>query len=189
MRIPIRPLLFLLVTAAPAIASADDQATSGASPTKAALTVTSSAFEPNGAIPSDYTCDGDNHSPALSWSNVPDAAKTVAILVDDPDAKKGTFAHWIVVNIPSTETSLTANDSLPSGAAVAKNDKGTLGYSGPCPSSGMHHYHFTVFALDTTITTPTNRAAFMQEIQGHVLAKGELVGVYAKQGIKSYDSH
>jgi len=147
-------------------------ATASAGPAKAKLTVTSSAFEAGSAIPSEYTCDGAEKSPPLSWSNVPSSAKSIAILVEDPDAPKGTFTHWMVTNIPPNESSLSAAGSLPQGAVAAKNDKGQSGYAGPCPPSGTHHYHFRVYALDTTIAKPASRGDFMSEIKGHVLAEG-----------------
>jgi Raf kinase inhibitor-like YbhB/YbcL family protein len=157
-------------------------APTGAVAAKGSLTVTSSAFKANEAIPSEYTCDGAEKSPPLSWSNVPAGAKSIAILVDDPDAPMGTFTHWIVTNIPPSETSLSAAGSLPQGATSAKNDKGASGYAGPCPPSGKHHYHFHVYALDTTIAKPSGRAAFLKAIDGHVLADGELVATYERQG-------
>lgn len=145
------------------------------------LTVTSDAFKANEAIPSEYTCDGAEKTPSLSWSNVPSDAKSIAILVEDPDAPKGTFTHWMVTNIPPTETSLSSSGTLPQGATAAKNDKGATGYAGPCPPTGTHHYHFRVYALDKTIAEPTSRADFMKEIKGHVVAQGELVGTYMRQ--------
>ena len=149
------------------------------------LTVTSDAFKANEAIPSEYTCDGAEKRPQLSWAGVPSDAKSIAILVEDPDAPKGTFTHWMVTNIPPSETSLSASGSLPQGAVAAKNDKGAADYAGPCPPSGTHHYHFRVYALDKTIPEPTSRASFMKEIEGHVLAQGDLVGTYSKQGTKT----
>lgn len=166
------PLIFLTLAGAPSLASANTG--------HKTLKVSSSAFGANEAIPSEFTCDGAEKSPPLSWSNVPADAKSIAILVDDPDAPKGTFTHWIVTNIPPSDTSLSEAGSLPSGATAANNDKGATGYAGPCPPTGTHHYHFRVFALDTTLTLPTSRADFMREIKGHVLAQGELVGTYAK---------
>jgi Raf kinase inhibitor-like YbhB/YbcL family protein len=144
------------------------------------LTVTSTSFKANEAIPSEYTCDGSQKSPQLSWSGVPSDAQSVAILVDDPDAPKGTFTHWIVTNIPPSESMLSENGALPQGAVAAKNDKGATGYAGPCPPSGTHHYHFRVYALDKTLAQPASRAAFEKAIKGHVLAQGELVGTYTK---------
>ena len=149
------------------------------------ITVTSDAFKANEAIPSQFTCDGAEKAPSLSWSGVPSDAKSVAILVEDPDAPKGTFTHWMVTNIPPADTSLSSDGALPQGAVAAKNDKGATGYAGPCPPSGTHHYHFRVYALDKTIAQPTSRADFMKEIKGHVLAQGDLVGTYSRQGTKT----
>jgi len=145
------------------------------------ITVTSDAFKANEAIPSEYTCDGAEKTPSLSWSNVPSDAKSIAILVEDPDAPKGTFTHWMVTNIPPSDTSLSTDGTLPQGAVAAKNDKGSTGWAGPCPPSGTHHYHFRVYALDKTVAQPTSRADFMKEIKGHVLAQGELIGTYQKK--------
>jgi Raf kinase inhibitor-like YbhB/YbcL family protein len=151
------------------------------------LTVTSDAFKTNEAIPREYTCDGSQSTPPLSWSGIPSNAKSIAILVVDPDAPKGTFTHWIVTNLPPTATSLAENSALPDQAIAAKNDSGTVGYTGPCPPSGTHHYHFNVYALDTKIGQPTGRADFMAEIKGHVLAQGELVGTYSRQAARRSD--
>lgn len=144
------------------------------------LTVASSAFRHNELIPPEYTCDGTERPPPLSWSGVPSATKSVAILVDDPDAPNGMFTHWLVSGIPPTTTSLPAGGALPPGAVAAHNSKGLTGYAGPCPASGRHLYHFRVFALDTAIAAPASTAAFLSAIDGHVLAIGELVGTYQR---------
>jgi Raf kinase inhibitor-like YbhB/YbcL family protein len=145
------------------------------------LTVTSTAFSANETIPAEYTCDGAENTPTLTWSEVPKNTKSVALLVEDPDAPKGTFTHWLVTNIEPTVTTIGPGTSIPEGAVAAKNDKGKEGYAGPCPPSGTHHYHFRVFALDKMIAPPTSRAAFLKEIKDHVLAEGELVATYTKQ--------
>ena len=171
-------LLFLI--GVPASALADTPTKSSAANTSS-LTVTSSAFSANGAIPAEYTCDGSETSPPLSWSGVPSGAKTIAILVEDPDAPKGTFTHWLVTDIPATTSALDKGASPPDGAMAAKNDKGKTGYAGPCPPTGQHHFHFRVYALDKTLGKITTRAEFQSAIKGHVLAQGELVGTYQKQ--------
>lgn len=167
-------LLLSVLATVPAAALADTPQS-----TKS-LTVTSSAFEPNQAIPSEFTCEGTEQSPPLSWSNVPSNAKSLAVMLEDPDAPKGTFTHWLVVNIPPSESSLSAGGSLPTGAVAVKNDAGKAGYKGPCPPSGTHHYRFHVYALDTVIQKPADRAQFLREIRGHVLAQGLLVATYGK---------
>lgn len=177
MRTTYNLLVPLILAAAPTAASANAN-----HPAKSSITVTSSAIKADEPIPSEYTCDGAEKTPPLSWSNIPPEAKSIAIMVDDPDAPKGTFTHWIVTNIPPSDTSLSEAGSLPQGATAAKNDKGSAGYAGPCPPSGTHHYHFRVYALDKTISKPANRAAFLKAIDGHVLAQGELVATYERQG-------
>lgn len=144
------------------------------------LKVTSTAFSENGAIPKDHTCDGRDISPPLSWSGVPKDAKSIAVLVDDPDAPKGTFTHWLVTGIPPTTTSLPAGGALPERAVAAKNDMGRSGYAGPCPPSGRHHYHFHVYALDLPLHKAMSRTELQAAIRGHVLAEGELVGTYQR---------
>jgi Raf kinase inhibitor-like YbhB/YbcL family protein len=149
--------------------------------TAATLQVHSSAFNNNGAIPEEYTCEGAEVSPPLAWSAVPSRTKSIAILVEDPDAPKGTFTHWLVTGIPPTTTSLDQGAALPAGAIVSKNDKGAAGYAGPCPPSGRHHYKFQVFALDIGLPKGLTRLDLASAIKGHVLASGMLVGTYQKQ--------
>jgi Raf kinase inhibitor-like YbhB/YbcL family protein len=145
------------------------------------LQVSSTEFTSNGDIPTDYTCEGSNISPPLTWSDVPSGTKSIAILVEDPDAPKGTFTHWLVTGIAPTTTSIGKEGNLPAGAVAMKNDKGETGYSGPCPPNGKHHYHFRVFALDTAKVKAASRTEFLSAIKGHTLASGDLVGTYEKQ--------
>ncbi|MGE0547477.1 MAG: YbhB/YbcL family Raf kinase inhibitor-like protein [Kofleriaceae bacterium] len=167
-----------LCSLVPAIAVADNPKPASTSPRS--LTVASSAFTANERIPSEYTCDGNDISPPLSWSNVPDGTRSIAILVEDPDAPGGTVTHWMVTGIPATTTSLDKGAALPHGAMAAKNDKGNAGYAGPCPPSGRHRYRFEVYALDNVPARISTKAEFRAALQGHVLAKGELVGRYQK---------
>jgi Raf kinase inhibitor-like YbhB/YbcL family protein len=164
----------LILSTVPATASGETPAKGGAR-----LDLTSPAFENNEPIPSEYTCDGAQLPPPLSWTKVPQGTRSIAILVEDPDAPKGTFTHWLVTGIPPTTTSLTT--ALPSGASASKNDAGTLGYTGPCPPSGTHRYAFRVYALDLDLPTQRSRTAFLAAIRGHVLASGQLVGTYTKR--------
>ncbi len=142
--------------------------------------MTSSAFGANGAIPSEYTCDGAQTTPPLTWSNVPKNTRAAAILIEDPDAPNGAFTHWLVTGIPPAITSLSSGGTLPEGAMVAKNGKGDTGYIGPCPPSGRHHYFFHVYALDTTIPGPATKEDFLSSINGHILAEGQLIATYQK---------
>jgi Raf kinase inhibitor-like YbhB/YbcL family protein len=151
-----------------------------ASDAPADLAVTSTAFTMNQTIPVEYTCTGSETAPELSWSRPPAGTRSIALLVEDPDAPKGTVTHWLVTGIAPTMTSLAKGGALPSGAVAAKNEKGKPGYMGPCPPNGLHHYYFKVFALDVAVPTPILKPAFIAMIQGHVLAQGELVGTYSK---------
>jgi len=147
---------------------------------RASLDVSSTAFAANNPIPAEFTCEGGNQSPPLAWSGMPAGTKSIAILVEDPDAPKGPYLHWLVVGIDPSITSLDKAASLPSGAMAAKNDKGNAGYVGPCPPAGKHHYYFRVYALDTKLSKPNSKIAFVTAIANHVLAQGELVGTYEK---------
>jgi Raf kinase inhibitor-like YbhB/YbcL family protein len=146
----------------------------------AALTVSSAAFVADRSIPPEYTCDGTQVSPPLSWSAVPKATRSVAVMVDDPDANGGDKTHWLVTGIDPTTQALMIGSALPDGAVAAKNDDGQVGYSGPCPPAGRHRYYFHVYALETTIPAPASKADFLASINGHVLAEGQLMGTYEK---------
>jgi Raf kinase inhibitor-like YbhB/YbcL family protein len=168
-------LLLLLLASIPATVSAD---TSKRASKPASLVVESTAFTNENPIPAEYTCDGSETPPPLSWSKVPAKTKSIAILADDPDAPKGTFTHWLVTGIPATTTALTS--ALPDGAVAAKNDKGTTGYTGPCPPTGSHRYQFRVYALDIALPAITTRADLLNKVKGHTLASGQLVGMYQR---------
>jgi Raf kinase inhibitor-like YbhB/YbcL family protein len=147
---------------------------------KATLKVTSSAFAANQAIPAEYTCDGTQASPPLTWSAVPKETRSIAVLVDDPDAPGGTFTHLLITGITPDTTALANGGALPAGAVAAKNGKGDVGYTPPCPPTGRHRYVFKVYALETTIPPPATKDDFMAAITGHVLADGQLIGTYQK---------
>jgi phosphatidylethanolamine-binding protein (PEBP) family uncharacterized protein len=168
MQTPIASLLIPLACALPAVAYANESHHHG----QKSLEVTSSAFKAGDAIPSEYTCEGANKAPPLAWANLPAETKSVAVLVDDPDAPKGTFTHWLVTDLPPTTTSLGDSGKIPAG------------YTGPCPPSGRHHYHFHVYAIDTKIGEQASRADFLSAIRGHVLAEGDLVAMYEKANKK-----
>ena len=149
--------------------------------------VSSGAFARDGQIPVVYTCDGANISPPLSWGPVPEGTSSIAILVSDPDAPGGTFIHWVAYNIPPGTREIAAgapkNTVLPAGSVQGANDFGRQAYGGPCPPPGKpHHYHFTVYALDSIINITGKRYGRMLEeaLAGHILAKGETVGIYRR---------
>ena len=143
------------------------------------LQVSSPAFTNNSDIPMKYSCEGEEVSPPLSIGDVPAGAKSLAVIVHDPDAPvAGGFTHWVIWNISVT-------DRLPENFKDAEqglNGAGQPGYKGMCPPTGTHHYHFMVYALDTrlSIDAKTDKAALEKNMQGHILAQGELVGLYKK---------
>ena len=154
--------------------------------------MTSSSFADGQDIPVKHTCEGVDISPPLEWLGVPAAAKTLALIVDDPDAPDPqepttTWVHWILYDIPVATTRLPEGAlPLPAGAREGKNDWRAIGYRGPCPPIGRHRYFFKLFALDTTLPDlahPT-KAALERAMVGHVLATGSLMGTYAKLGMR-----
>lgn len=140
------------------------------------LTVTSPSFKNDDLIPSQFTCDGDNINPALSISDVPSDAQFLALIMDDPDAPNGTFDHWIMWNIPVSAT--ISENSSP--GVQGQNGRKENRYTGPCPPTGTHHYHFKVYALDKKLDLVPNSGKQQLEsaMKGHILAEGELVGIY-----------
>lgn len=142
------------------------------------LTVTSSAFGANEMIPAKYSCKGENINPPLSIGRIPEGTQSLALIMDDPDAPNGDFVHWVMWNIPVGGT--IAENSAPGDQGL--NGKKENKYTGPCPPSGTHHYHFKVYALDTklTLVSGTNKTALMKAMEGHILSSGELVALFKK---------
>ena len=142
----------------------------------------SPVFENNGNIPSKYTCDGENVNPPLEISEVPENAKSLVLIVDDPDAPMGTWVHWTVWNISSKTTEISEN-SVPEGAVEGMTDFGKPGYGGPCPPSGTHRYFFKLYALDATLDLDSSDKAkdIEKAMEGHILDKAELVGLYSRK--------
>lgn len=143
---------------------------------KLELVVTSSAFRNTEAIPHDYSCQAPStaHPPPLAWSKVPAGTRSFAILVEDKDAPRGTFTHWLVTDLPPDVTKVEPGSPLPHEAQIATE------YTAPCPPSGQHHYIFHVYALDSTLSKPASRAEFLASIRGHVIAQGQVIGTYRK---------
>jgi Raf kinase inhibitor-like YbhB/YbcL family protein len=140
------------------------------------LIVKSPAFENNQLIPVKYTCDGDNVNPPLTVEGVPDEAQSLALIVDDPDAPMGTWDHWVVYDIAPT-TKIEEN-SVP--GTQGKNSARKQSYSGPCPPWGTHRYFFKVYALDAELELKpgASKKDVEKAIEGHVLSRGELIGLY-----------
>jgi len=154
-----------------------------------ALTLTSPAFEHQGEIPPRYTCQGEDVSPALAWSGVPDGAKSLVLIVDDPDAPdpaapKMTWVHWLLYNLPPDAEELAENvQALPAGTLEGTNDWKRTGYGGPCPPIGRHRYFFKLYALDTVLPdlSEPDKAELEKVMEGHVIESAELIGTYQKQ--------
>jgi Raf kinase inhibitor-like YbhB/YbcL family protein len=153
------------------------------------LTITSPAFEPNGSIPKKHTCEDDDVSPSLQWSGVPERARSLALIADDPDAPdpaapKRVYVHWVLYNVPPTSSGLAEGASrsrLPEGAREGKNDGGNIGYMGPCPPIGRHRYFFKLYALDTTLGdlgSAATKADLEAAMRGHVIEQAEVIGTY-----------
>lgn len=144
------------------------------------LTIESSAFNPNTTIPQQYTCDGANDSPPLTWKGGPEETKSYVLIVDDPDAPNGTWVHWLLFNIPADTHQLTEKNHIPNGAITGKNSWGNSEYGGPCPPSGRHRYFFKLYALDTVLKLDENarKEDLLNAMENHILAKAELIGLY-----------
>src|SRR5271163_1755422 len=154
---------------------------------QAQLTLTSPAIAPGSAIADDYACTGADQSPALTWSSAPQATKSFALIVEDPDAPGGTFIHWVAYNIPSQVTSLPAGvpqtAEIAGGGSNGINGFDHIGYNGPCPPPGKtHHYHFRLFALDAKLTPgdKPDADALRAAMNGHVVATAELAGTFKR---------
>lgn len=142
----------------------------------------SPAFTHQSAIPSRYTCDGDDVNPPLEIAGVPAGTTSLALIVDDPDAPMGTWVHWTVWNIPP-DTHTISQRSVPRGAVEGLTSFGKPGWGGPCPPSGTHRYFFKLYALDTVLNLDpsTDKAALERAMEGHVLVRSELIGLYQRQ--------
>ncbi len=154
------------------------------------FTLTSTAFADHGEIPPQYTCDGDDRSPPLAWEGVPDGTKSLALIVDDPDAPdpdapKTTWVHWVIYNILTSETGLPEGvtaPNLPAEATEGLNDWEQVGYRGPCPPIGRHRYFHKLYALDTMLPdldTPT-KTQLESAMADHILGQATLMGTYQK---------
>ncbi|TDD16985.1 YbhB/YbcL family Raf kinase inhibitor-like protein [Kribbella turkmenica] len=145
------------------------------------ITVTSRAFVDGGDIPRRFTCDGDDVSPPLAWKGLPEQVGAVALVVDDPDAPRGTFTHWVLLDLEPVTTTLPENE-VPAGAKQAKNSAGRTSYFGPCPPRGTHHYRFTVYALSEATGLPDGAVLedALHAIDSRTLARGRLTGLYSR---------
>lgn len=156
------------------------------------LTLTSPAFTDQGAIPARYTCDGDDVSPPLQWSDAPAGARSFVLIIDDPDAPdpaapRRIWVHWVLYNLPASLAEIpegASAGSLGAGVRVALNDSNEPGYGGPCPPKGRHRYFHKLFALDTELPDlgpRAKRADVEKAMAGHVLAEATLMGTYERR--------
>lgn len=152
------------------------------------IELTSPAFRSGEAIPKIYSCQGEDTSPTLQWSAPPQGTKSLAMIMDDPDAPGKTWVHWVIYNLPPDiagleERASTAKgeNNLPQGVKPGKNSWGREDYGGPCPPTGTHRYIFHLYALDTVIEEKNlDKTGLLKAIDGHILGQGELIGTYAK---------
>lgn len=145
------------------------------------MKLVSPVFEHQQKIPAKYTCKGENISPPLEFIDVPQNAKGLVLIVDDPDAPAGTWIHWIVFNIPISVSSIAEN-SKPEGT-LGVTSFGKPGYGGPCPPSGTHRYFFKLYALDSTLDLSANadKKAVGEAMNGHIIEKAEMIGLFSKE--------
>ncbi|HNW99094.1 MAG TPA: YbhB/YbcL family Raf kinase inhibitor-like protein [Bacteroidales bacterium] len=145
------------------------------------LKVKSSSFHHNDYIPAKYTCDAENIMPSIEWSKGPAQTQSYTVICDDPDAPSKVWVHWVLFNIPPSVTKIEGNIS--ENITEGLNDFGDTGYSGPCPPSGIHHYHFKVYALDSMLSL--RKGALRDDVDAamkdHILAKGEIIGLYERK--------
>ena len=153
---------------------------------KTSMEIKSPAFENNGLIPKQYTCEGRNISPPLSWDGIPAGAKSLALISDDPDAPAGTWVHWVIYNMPPASKGLQEGvlpmQNLPHDTKQGINDFKKIGYGGPCPPGGTHRYFFKLYALDTKLNLDSGatKSQLLAAIEGHILAQTELIGKYKR---------
>lgn len=152
-----------------------------------AFELKSPAFAPNADIPKPYTCDGPDRSPPLRWTEPPKGTKSLALIMDDPDAPVGVFVHWVLYNLPAETRELPEElpkeRTLPNGARQGRNDFGRIGYGGPCPPRGpAHRYVFKLYALDTALAfgPGATKADLLKAMEDHILAQAELIGCYRR---------
>lgn len=138
-------------------------------------------FTHNQNIPSQYTCDGEDVSPAISWSSLPESTRSLALSVIDPDAPMGDFVHWLIYDIPKEAGGIPKGGPLPKGAKEVRNDFGKSSYGGPCPPSGAHRYFFALYALDVEHLNGVTSADFLEKVKKHAIASAEVIGLYSRR--------
>lgn len=148
--------------------------------------LTSTAFQDGRPIPAEYTCDGEDHSPPLAWTEPPAGTASLALIADDPDAPGKTWVHWVLYRIPPAirrmPPAVPPDEELADGSRHGMTDFGRVGYGGPCPPSGTHRYYFKLYALDLRLDLSPGAAKRQveQAMQGHILAQAQLMGTYRR---------
>jgi Raf kinase inhibitor-like YbhB/YbcL family protein len=152
------------------------------SPTPATMKITSPVFENNSPIPPQYTCDGDNINPPLLFSDIPTYTQSLVLIIDDPDAPKGNWVHWLVWNIDPKTTQIETG-TAPKESVQGKNNFGTNSYGGPCPPSGTHRYQFKLYALDNRLQLDrdNDKSQILKSIDNHILSEAMLTGLYSRE--------
>jgi Raf kinase inhibitor-like YbhB/YbcL family protein len=151
------------------------------------INISSAAFQNGEFIPAKYTCDGANISPPLRWNGIPEGAKTLVLIADDPDASGRTFVHWVIYNIPAHEKELlegvTPNRNIPEEVLMGTNDFGHIGYGGPCPPPGTHRYFFKLYALNSPLhlEAGATKNQVLKAMEKHILGQGEIMGRYKRK--------
>ena len=161
---------------------AEQTAAQSAAAATTALSLTSPAFTEGSPIPQQYTCDGDNISPALEWQGIPAETASLALIMDDPDAPGRTWVHWVLYNIPPNTTALPKAVVAADVATPGQGSNSRTGYAGPCPPSGTHRYFFKLYALDTTLDLAegSDKEQLLTAMESHILAEAQLMGTYER---------
>jgi len=146
------------------------------------MKITSPAFKEGGKIPSKYTCDDANINPELHFEQVPENAKSLVLIMDDPDAPMGVFTHWVIFNIPASSTIVINENSVPQNSVLGLNSANKTSYVGPCPPSGVHRYYFKVFALDSLLNLKegAKREEIEKEMANHIIDQTQYLGLYQR---------
>ncbi len=180
-------LVFISVVTACSLSERAVQEPTKTNQQAAKIELSSAAFANGQSIPKKYTCDGEDVSPPLKWTNAPKETKSFALISDDPDAPAGTWVHWVIFNIPADVSELKENlpktESVLGKAKQGINDFEKIGYGGPCPPSGSpHRYFFKLYALDTELNLSGNvkKEDLVKAMQGHILAEGQIIGTYQR---------
>lgn len=190
MRLILHFVCFMLLLYNLGFGSAQDEAadtTLNLGERKMVFAIASGAFEEGELIPKQYTCDSMNISPPLTFSGIPDSARSLALICDDPDAPMGTWVHWVLYNLPPDTAALPENipgtDSLSGDIRQGISDFGRYGYGGPCPPGGTHRYYFKLYALDTLLDLEgkVSKSDLEEAMKGHILAEAQLIGKYSRQ--------